>query len=73
MNKTGFSGNAARAAIKFTACGAIVVFIGAAVIFGDNVGPYKVFLYTVAGGVCVRLIWPTQDEGDALIKRDDGP
>ncbi|EFR0583326.1 hypothetical protein H0963_004325 [Salmonella enterica] len=73
MKRSGFSGNAARAAIKFTACGAIVVFIGAAVIFGDNVGPYKVFLYTVAGGVCVRLIWPTQEEGDALIKRDDGP
>lgn len=53
MSRSGFSGNAARAAIKFTACVAIVAFIGAAVIFGDNVGPYKVFLYTVAGAyVC---------------------
>lgn len=60
-------GDAKRAAAKFAGCAAVAGIIGACVVFGGDVGPYRAFLYTVSGGVCIRLIWPTQAEGDALI------
>lgn len=67
MDNKPLSGDACRAAAKFTGCLGVAVVIGVCVVVGGDVTPYKAFLYTVAGGVCVRLLWPTQDEGDALI------
>lgn len=58
-------GAAKRAAVKFTLCAALVVFGGVAIPFAGS--PYKVFLYVLAIGVCVKLAWPSQEEGDALI------
>jgi hypothetical protein len=65
--------SAVRTAIKFVLCGVIAVFGASAVILGDNSGTIKPFLWTVACGVCIALLWPSQDEGDELLKRDDDP
>lgn len=59
---------AATGAAKFLACGVVIGVIAVCIACGDDLTPYKAFLYTVAGGVCVRLLWPTQDQGDALIE-----
>lgn len=67
MAKT-LTNDAATGAAKFLACGAVIGLIAVCVACGDGMTPYKAFLYTVAGGVCVRLLWPTQDQGDALIE-----
>lgn len=64
------TGAGKRGAAKFCAVGAVVLFYGVCVIAGHHT-PYKLFLWTVAAGVCVRLLWPTQDEGDALISPDE--
>ena len=64
------TGNAKRGAVKFTAIAAVGVFFGACFILGSP-SPFKLFLLTVAGGVCVSLLWPTQDEGDAFLNRDE--
>lgn len=64
------TGNAKRGAVKFTAIAAVGVFFGACFILGSPT-PFKLFLWTVAGGVCVTLLWPTQDEGDAFLNRDE--
>lgn len=60
------NGAAKRGAVKFTACAAIIIF--GIVASAHSGSPVKIFLYVVALGVCVKLIWPSQDEGDALIK-----
>lgn len=61
------SGNAKRGAVKFIAIAATGIFYGACFMLGEPT-PYKCFLWTVSAGVCVALLWPSQDEGDALIK-----
>lgn len=63
------TGPAKRAAVKFTVCAAIAVFGGVAIPFAGSL--YKVFLYVLAVGLCIKLAWPTQDEGEALIKAVD--
>lgn len=65
------TGNAARAAVGFTLCAGIGLFCVSAIILGDHNGSFRPFLYTVAGGVCIALLWPSQDDGDALLKRKD--
>lgn len=62
------SGAAKRGAAKFCAVAALVVLYVVCVSLG-NATPYRLFLWTVATGVCVRLLWPTQEEGEALINR----
>lgn len=64
------TGNAKRGAVKFTAIAALAIFFGACVAVGHP-GPFKLFLYTVAFGVCAVLLWPTQDEGDAFLKHGE--
>lgn len=61
------TGDAKRAAVKFGGCVLVAAVIGACVVLGGDVGPYKAFLYTFSGGVCIKLLWPTQDEGQALM------
>lgn len=61
------AGAAKRGAVKFCAVGAVGVFYLVCVLAGDHT-PYKLFLWTVAAGVCIKLLWPTQDEGEALIR-----
>lgn len=65
------TGNAKRGAVKFIAILATGTFYGVcfAVAHPD---PWRAFLWTVAAGVCIRLLWPSQDEGDALIKMGQG-
>ena len=67
------AGDATRGAVKFSLIAGITVFylVCLAVAYP---GPLKIFSWTVATGVCIRLLWPTQDEGDAMINksRDDG-
>ena len=60
----------ARAALKFALCIIIALIAGAAILI-TGFQPFRVFLYTVAAGVCMRLVWPTQDEGDALLNDDE--
>lgn len=62
------SAAAARAAVKFGAIAAIAVFILLALWATYPSGLFKTALYVCAGGVCIHLLWPTQDEGDALLK-----
>jgi hypothetical protein len=64
------TGNAKRGAAKFTGIAAIAIFYGVCVAVGSHT-PFKLFLWTVAAGVCIALLWPTQDEGDAFINRDE--
>lgn len=60
--------NAARAAIKFLSVGVIAIGWMVAVAFGDGNPFWRVFMYTVAAGVIIKMIWPSQDEGEALLK-----
>jgi hypothetical protein len=60
------TGNAKRGAVKFAMIALIGIFYGVCVMAGSHT-PYKLFLWTVAAGVCVKLLWPSQDEGDAVI------
>lgn len=62
------NGPAARAALKFIGCIGISLFWFGAVAFGSHGEPFKIFMYTVACGVCGVLFWPSQDEGEALLK-----
>lgn len=64
------SGDAQRGAAKFLGC-AVTVIVYATIILIAHPGPWKIFLYTLAAGVTVSLLWPTQEEGDALIHHDD--
>lgn len=59
--------DAKKAVVKFSACGLIAGFTVIAIIACDGGGLFRPILYTVAGGVCCGLIWPTQDQGDALL------
>lgn len=59
--------DAKAAALKLAACGAITLFMAVAIIAGSPGSVWKTILYTVGGGVCCGLIWPTQDQGDALL------
>lgn len=59
--------DAKTAVVKFAACGAIVVFTAVSLVAGDHGGVWRTILYTTGGGVCCGLIWPNQDQGDALI------
>lgn len=58
---------AKRGAVKFTLCAIIAGFTAVAILHIWPAGFFRPMLYTVAGVVCIKLIWPTQDEGDALI------
>ena len=60
--------DAKKAVVKFSACGRIAGFTVLAIIARDGGGLFRQILYTVAGGVCCGLIWPTQDQGDALME-----
>lgn len=60
--------DAKRAAVKFTACALIALFIVIAIVAVWPAGFIKPMLYVAAGGTCIALIWPSQDEGDAIIK-----
>ena len=60
--------DAKKAVVKFSACGLIAGFTVTAIIAGYGDGLFRPVLYTVAGGVCCGLIWPTQDQGDALME-----
>lgn len=60
-------GLAVKAALKFTGIVAIAGFVGVCMYCKADATPFDYFLYTVAGGVCAAIIYPTQDEGDALI------
>lgn len=62
------SAAAARAAVKFGLIFLILVFIILVLMVAYPAGFFKTALYVCAAGVCIRLLWPTQDEGDALIK-----
>ncbi|WPK30404.1 hypothetical protein SLP22_0076 [Salmonella phage BAU.Micro_SLP-22] len=68
------TGSAGRAAVKFIGIGGIALFWGLALAYGSQGGIFRPFLYTVACGVCVVMLWPNQADGDALINRgnDDG-
>lgn len=59
---------AARAAVKFSACLLLALF-GGVVVYMAWGQYFKIAIYTASIGLCIKLIWPTQDEGDAL--RDD--
>lgn len=61
------TGSAARAAVKFTGCAVIAAAYGVALFMGDGALPWRLFMYTVAAGVCIRILWPNQEDGDALI------
>lgn len=58
---------AKRGAVKFLACAVIAVFTVIAIFHIWPAGFFRPMLYTVGGIVCCKLVWPTQDEGDALI------
>lgn len=58
---------AAKAAIKFLLCAVIAVFVLVALMHSWPSGFFKTALYVCAGGVCITLLWPSQDEGDALL------
>lgn len=60
--------DAKKAVVKFSACGMIAGFTVTAIIAGDGGAAWRVIAYTIAGGVCVGLAWPTQDQGDALME-----
>lgn len=60
--------DAKKAVVKFSTCGLIAGFTVIAIIAGDGGGIVRPILYTVAGGVCCGLVWPTQDQGDALLE-----
>lgn len=64
------TGPAKRAAVKFLLCFVIALFIGVALIATWPAGFFKPLLYVAAGGTCIALLWPSQEEGDALIKGD---
>lgn len=63
------SGAAKRGAAKFCGVAVVVGFYLVCVALGNG-SPYQLFLWTVAAGVSVRLLWPTQEEGNALIGGD---
>lgn len=69
MERQQISGDAKRGAAKFLFIGAVVVFTGICLLCADPLTPYKAFLYCLGGGVCCYLAYPTQDEGDALLKK----
>ena len=60
--------DAKKAVVKFSACGLIAGFTVIAIVAGDGGGLFRPVLYTVAVGVCCGLVWPTQDQGDALME-----
>lgn len=64
------SGPAKRAAVKFLLCFLIAVFVVVAIGAVWPAGFFKPMLFVIAGGTCIALLWPTQAEGNALIKGD---
>lgn len=61
------SAQAQRGAVKFLIVAGSAVFYGVVLLFSHDLSLYRAALYTAAVGVCIKLAWPTQEEGDALI------
>lgn len=61
---------AQRGAVKFFLCFLILIFIGIAIAAVWPAGFFKPMLFVAAGGTCITLLWPSQAEGNALIKGD---
>lgn len=60
-----------RAAVKLGGC-VLLAFTGLlAITLGDDMTPWRAMLYAAAVAVCIRILWPTQEEGDDLVNGDD--
>lgn len=63
--------NAQIAAVKFGLCALIALFVVLAIMHIWPGGFIRPMLYVAGGGVCIGLLWPTQEQGDALINPEE--
>lgn len=61
------SQDAAIGAAKLLGVVGVAAFTAIALICKEDLTPFKAILYTVAGGVCVCLMWPNQAQGQAVL------